>query len=483
MLSLLWISLPVLANDSDLSESSIDDFYNSEAGQEFLQETLQKAEHGDSLSQYQLADQYWLGWGVPQDPVKAIEWYTKAADQGLADAQYVLAGIYANGQNVTQNQIEALRWYTLAAEQGHAEAQNTLGLIYGTGQGVAQDHGASAGWYTLAAQQGHAEAQLMLGTMYVKGWGVEKDDAAAVKWFAQSAEQGNAEAQKNLAVMYANGDGVPQDLTKAIDWYTKAAKQGNADAQFNLSVRYAKGHGVVEDYVQAYKWTLLAGMNGIDVDVNKTWLRKNMTPEQIAAAQEQAKALAPELATTEDSPFTAIAPKAQAEQTRRDDTYTTPANTSGDKFTSQDDDFAVLFPARPQRRIVKDNDTIQVIHYYAETDGGEIKYNLFLHTNKKDKILGDKFQKAFLQNYLAGRNSMVGTKTLLKREFQYRGENAVMFKQVVSENGTDVIHDGIHFFQNGDSVSMICTHPSSKSPQPPFEEFLKSFEVIKQSKE
>jgi TPR repeat protein len=478
LLLILFVSVSGSADDAVSDDSSIDDFYNSEAGRQFLQETIQKAEDGDPQSQYQLADQYWLGWGVDQDYNEAIKWYTKAANKGLADAQYVLANIYTKGQNVPQNQTEAIHWYTLAAEQGRADAQNALGFIYASGQGVKQDHDVSAGWYTLAAEQGHAEAQLMLGTMYVKGWGVEKTDVEAVKWFAKAAEQGNAEAQKNLAVMYANGDGVSQDLTKAIDWYTRAAEQGNAEAQFNLSVRYAKGQGVVEDYIQAYKWTLLAGMNGIDVAANKAWLRRNMTSEKIAAAQEQAKALSSELKTTDDqSPFETISPKAEL-KTGRDDSYTTPVSTPTDKFTSQNDGFAVQFPGNPQRRIIKDNDQTRVIHYYAETDGGEVKYNLFLHTNKTEKILVDKFQKAFLQNYLAGRNSMAGTKKMLKREFQFRDENAVMFKQVVSENDADIIHDGIHFFHNGDSISMICTHPSSNSPTLTFEDFLKSFEII-----
>ena len=48
------------------------------------------AEGGDVEAQYNLAVNYEQSQGTPQDYIKAIEWYTKAAEQGLKDAQYSL---------------------------------------------------------------------------------------------------------------------------------------------------------------------------------------------------------------------------------------------------------------------------------------------------------------------------------------------------------------------------------------------------------
>ena len=37
---------------------------------------------------------YEKGQGVDQDYIKAVEWYQRAAEQGVADAQYNLGNMY-----------------------------------------------------------------------------------------------------------------------------------------------------------------------------------------------------------------------------------------------------------------------------------------------------------------------------------------------------------------------------------------------------
>ncbi|MEY3876557.1 MAG: hypothetical protein RLZZ191_240, partial [Pseudomonadota bacterium] len=41
--------------------------------------------------------------------------------------------MYANGDGVPENDAKAVEWYTKAADQGHAEAQNNLGGMYSDG--------------------------------------------------------------------------------------------------------------------------------------------------------------------------------------------------------------------------------------------------------------------------------------------------------------------------------------------------------------
>ena len=68
------------------------------------------------------------------------------------------------------------------------------------------------------------------------------------------------------------------------------AEKGDARAQHNLGNEYAKGEGVLEDYVTAYAWLNIAAANGIaDANKAKLSLRTNMTPDQIAKAQELSK--------------------------------------------------------------------------------------------------------------------------------------------------------------------------------------------------
>ena len=70
------------------------------------------------------------GQGVKQDYFKAVEWYQKAAEQGLAHAQYNLGVMYEEGRGVKQDYIKAVEWWQKAAEQGHSYAQNNLGNMY-----------------------------------------------------------------------------------------------------------------------------------------------------------------------------------------------------------------------------------------------------------------------------------------------------------------------------------------------------------------
>ena len=62
------------------------------------------------------------GHGVDVDYKKAIEWYKKAAEQGLASAQFNLGNMYYHGQGVDMNYKKAIEWYEKAAKQGHAKA-------------------------------------------------------------------------------------------------------------------------------------------------------------------------------------------------------------------------------------------------------------------------------------------------------------------------------------------------------------------------
>ncbi|RLA47429.1 MAG: hypothetical protein DRR42_17590 [Gammaproteobacteria bacterium] len=119
------------------------------------------------------------------------------AEQGDALAQWQLANRYSLGlEGVSQSDQEAFQWYRLAANQGLARAQLKLGLAYGQGKGVLQDDQESVRWYRLAADQGNANAQYNLAIMYAKGQGVEKDYVRAYMWSYTSNSLGFETAAK-----------------------------------------------------------------------------------------------------------------------------------------------------------------------------------------------------------------------------------------------------------------------------------------------
>ena len=217
------------------------------------------AEQGYAQAQCNLGICYKLGQGVDKDEKKAVEWYAKAAEQGLASAQCNLGVCYDYGQGVDKDEKKAAEWYTKAAEQGYAQAQFNLGVFYNNGTGVAKDEAKAAEWYAKAAEQGFATAQCNLGVCYEFGTGVAKDFSQAVAWYRKAAEQGNANAQCNLGVCYNNGTGVAKDIKKAIELYTKAAEQGNAPAQSNLAYKYFYGDNIEQSDEKAKEWFIKAG--------------------------------------------------------------------------------------------------------------------------------------------------------------------------------------------------------------------------------
>ena len=69
---------------------------------------------------------YYTGRGVTKSYTKAVEWLTKAANQGDAIAQYYLGQCYQYGRGVRKNNQEAYEWYCISAAQGYHPAQEAV---------------------------------------------------------------------------------------------------------------------------------------------------------------------------------------------------------------------------------------------------------------------------------------------------------------------------------------------------------------------
>jgi TPR repeat protein len=124
------------------------------------------ARGGNPLAQSRLAWLYYHGHGVRESDALALQWFERAARQGLAEAQFHLGNMYAYGLADLPPDADAARlaaqWYFEAARQGHAEAQYSLGILFLTGSGVVQDANVARKWITRAAAQGHADAAAYL---------------------------------------------------------------------------------------------------------------------------------------------------------------------------------------------------------------------------------------------------------------------------------------------------------------------------------
>jgi TPR repeat protein len=120
------------------------------------------ARSGNAVAQLRLGLLHYHGHGVRESDAQAVQWFERAARQGLAEAQFHLGNMYAYGLADPGGDTDpgrlAAQWMFEAARQGHADAQYSLGIMFLTGKGVEQRPDEAQRWIAKAAAQGHADA-------------------------------------------------------------------------------------------------------------------------------------------------------------------------------------------------------------------------------------------------------------------------------------------------------------------------------------
>ncbi|KAI7831422.1 kinase-like domain-containing protein [Gamsiella multidivaricata] len=162
--------------------------------------------------------------------IEALKWYREAAEQENSDGQYKLGVMFYYGHGVPPDPIEAVHWMQKAANQGHISAATGMGRIC-LGQ---EKYPEAMRWCRKAA--GDRISQYNIGLMYRTGWGVRPNYTTAIKWFQRAADQGYGQAQYAMGTMYRYGWGVKEDLDKTMEWYKKAVENGDPDAANELAM-------------------------------------------------------------------------------------------------------------------------------------------------------------------------------------------------------------------------------------------------------
>ncbi|KAF9096347.1 hypothetical protein BGX23_011526 [Mortierella sp. AD031] len=169
---------------------------------------------------------------------------TISAHLGDKNAQVIVGNMYLRGYGVPQNCHTALEWFHKAADQGLPSAYNKIGDLYRLGQGVPQDFKKAIGCYRKAADQGDAVGQYNVAQLYDLGLGVPADYWEAFSLYFQAADKGYAPAQCCIGDFYAHGRGFEKDLDQAKEWYQRAADQGDIDARNRLEKLQQQNHDV-----------------------------------------------------------------------------------------------------------------------------------------------------------------------------------------------------------------------------------------------
>lgn len=207
------------------------------------------ADRGFVPALYNLGKRYEL---LFKDKNKAIEYYTKAAEQGYTVAMHALRRLYKD------NAVESLKLLERLAIYGNVNDQCELGLEYYHGNIIREDISKAIYWFEKAAKQEDKIAMYYLGEIYYNEEKY-KDSSRAVYWWRKAAEIGQVDAQNCLAASYYDGDGIEKDVSKAIYWYVKAAKQGDKSAMCDLGIIY---YNEKKDFPKAVYWWQKAAEDG-----------------------------------------------------------------------------------------------------------------------------------------------------------------------------------------------------------------------------
>ncbi len=168
---------PALAA-SALSDAAFTYFLGSEDGS--VQEDdaaallyFQKAaEYGDPAAINMMVAFYTFGFGVDQDPDKALELGSQLADRGNAEALYSMEenayAYYAGTKDgIDINFATSFKYYMKLTEYGNERAMYNVGLLYEYGLGVARDHEKALEWLAKAQDAGYEPAAAKLKELSV----------------------------------------------------------------------------------------------------------------------------------------------------------------------------------------------------------------------------------------------------------------------------------------------------------------------------
>jgi cell division septation protein DedD len=120
-----------------------------------------------------------------QNYEEAVRIWRPLADRGDADAQFNIAQAYFLGRGLPQNMTLAEQWYARAARGGHEEAQANYGLLlFQNGR-----QREAIPWVERAANRGDPRAQYVLGTALYNGDLIARDLPRAYALMSRAAAQ------------------------------------------------------------------------------------------------------------------------------------------------------------------------------------------------------------------------------------------------------------------------------------------------------
>jgi hypothetical protein len=212
---------------------------------------IMEAGADNPLALYDLGRMTAAGLGCEADADEAYRWYEKALtvfhraeeEKPWKYTEYRIGKMVSAGLGTQQDYLQAADWLTLSANKKYKYAQYSLGGLYYHGKGVEQDHKTAFALYTKSADQSFPYASFELGKMLRDGIGCVKNQLDADRRFKEAflgfvslEEKGHDDKlQYRLGWMLLNGVGTEKDEAKAKEYFEKAATVGNPFACYQLA--------------------------------------------------------------------------------------------------------------------------------------------------------------------------------------------------------------------------------------------------------
>lgn len=204
------------------------------------------------------------GGGTRKDPIKAIQWYKRAASLGDPPAMYKMGMIQLKGLlGQPRNVRDAVSWLKRAAERAdhdNPHALHELGMLYELAQPndvIIRDERYALSLFQQSAELGYKFSQYRLGCAYEYGlMGCRVDPRLSIVWYSRAATQEEHQAELALSGWYLTGSEgcLQQSDTEAYLWARKAAVAGLAKAEYAMGYFTEVGIGVPANLEDAKRW-------------------------------------------------------------------------------------------------------------------------------------------------------------------------------------------------------------------------------------
>lgn len=223
-----------------------------------------EAENGNTIAQFNLAEEYYNGGKLKQDHAIGVKWYERSAQQGNIDAIMKLANIYVDIKEYSKAiaYIEKVcsfnRKEKLCKEKENIEkdyhlyqleeylSKNDIDNLRKEGANylnkykhINNNDEHEKRLYQIikkASEQKDPRMLNFLGWLYEYAYGVKWDYGLARKYYEEAAEGNFTLAYYNLGRLYQYGKGVLKDKSKAKALYEKVSDDKKGQALYQIGI-------------------------------------------------------------------------------------------------------------------------------------------------------------------------------------------------------------------------------------------------------